>query len=468
MKKAYANLASNSIVFTIANLGSKLITIIMVPFYTYLLSTEEYGTIDLISTTSSMFLPIVFLSIADALLRYALDKRYDKKEIFSTALLIYFIGAIVVFPIIWLLRFFIPNVAQYLLLCVILLVFNGLTQIMSQFMRATGHSKAFAINGVLYTLTFVICNILMLVVFKTGVSGYIFSIIIADAVCIIFGAIITKVWKYITLKLKKTVLLMMLKYSIPLIPNALMWGIMDASDKFVIAYFLGVEANGVYAISKKLPTLIDTFHGIFHQAWQISAIEENDSSDVKGFSSKIYSFYYILMFIVVSLLLVVARPLLTVVLSEEYKVSWQYVPFLLISVVFSSLSGFLSAKFIAIEKTGIILKTTILGAVLNILFNFILIPTIGINGAAIATALSFLAVLTIREKTSIKGNMIEVNFSRWFIWLVIACEILAYYLLPMWWGMIINAVLFAILIFLTRGNTFPVLKIMIKKIFKKV
>ena len=188
----------------------------------------------------------------------------------------------------------------------------------------------------------------------------------------------------------------MITYSLPLIPNSLMWWVMDASDKFIITYFLGVNANGIYAISKKLPTIIDTFHSIFNQAWQISAIEEADSANSVEFTSNVYKIYTYLLFLIVSGLLVVSRIVVEYLLSSSYYESWKYIPFLLLSVSFSSLSGFLSANFIANEKTSIIFKTTLYGAVVNTILNFILIPFIGINGAAIATMASYYMVLIIR------------------------------------------------------------------------
>ena len=105
--------------------------------------------------------------------------------------------------------------------------------------------------------------------------------IASNMICVLVATLCSRMWKSITLKLYPKTLKVMLKYSIPLIPNALMWWIMDASDKLIITFYLGVGATGVFAIAKKLPTLIDTFHSIFNQAWQISAIQENDSSNVR-------------------------------------------------------------------------------------------------------------------------------------------------------------------------------------------
>lgn len=454
----YKKLINNSIVFTIANLGSKVLSFIMVPLYTYLLSTEEYGTIDVITTLNSLLLPVVFLSVSDAVLRYAMDKRYEKKNVLTTAFYIYIWGTLVLCCFLPFIGFFYPELSKYLMLFGLLFLGNGIMQVLNQFLRASNHVKAFAINGVLYTFVFAGLNIVFLMQFQLGIFGYLYSIILADVVCVLFAAFVAKVWRYIDLKPSKEMTKIMLKYSIPLIPNALMWWIMDASDKFVITYFLGVGANGLYAISKKLPTLIDTFHSIFNQAWQISAIQENEEPNSKDFTSRVYKVYFMCLFLVVSFLMIMARPLVIYILSDAYKATWRYIPFLLVSVAFSSLSGFLSSKLIASEQTNQIFKTTVIGAVVNTVLNFALIPKLGINGAGLATLIGFAVVLFIREHLLKRQNKIEIQFKRSILLGVVGMQIVVYYALPLWKSVAVMLILFGILLFVLRKPVFRFIK----------
>lgn len=66
-------LAKNTLLFTISSFGSKILAFLLVPFYTNILSTEEYGTVDLVTTTSSLLLFVVTLCIADAVMRFAIE-----------------------------------------------------------------------------------------------------------------------------------------------------------------------------------------------------------------------------------------------------------------------------------------------------------------------------------------------------------------------------------------------------------
>lgn len=462
MKKQYKNLVTNSIVFTIANFGSKVITFLMVPLYTYLLTPKDYGTIDLVTTISGLLIPLIFLCVSDAVLRYTMSNKYSNKDVLSISLKIYIAGLALFGIVLFIISLFKDiNSYKFYLFCIV--ATNGLLLIFNQFLRGIGKVKEFAINGTLYTLMFVLSNFLLLVILKVGKSGYFLSLILANIICILYAVLISKAYKYITIRTSRDIFLVMITYSLPLIPNSLMWWVMDASDKFIITYFLGVNANGIYAISKKLPTIIDTFHSIFNQAWQISAIEEVDSVNSVEFTSNVYKIYTYLLFLIVSGLLVISRIVVEYLLSNSYCESWKYIPFLLLSVCFSSLSGFLSANFIANEKTSIIFKTTLYGAVVNTILNFILIPFIGINGAAIATMASYYMVLIIRERLIRKNKGIEILFNRKFIFSLIGLQIIIYYMFPINIDFFANFILFLILIYSFRD----VIIVFFKKILRK-
>ena len=434
----YKKLASNTIVFSIASFGSRIISFVMVPLYSYLLTKEEYGTIDLVLTISSFLVPILFLSINDAVLRYVMDKSYDNKSVVSNSMIVLFCGAVVfLFGLPIITRIY-PQLSRYLFFLTLVLFSSELNTVFNALLRALGKVKMFAINGILHTLVFVGCNVLFLVGFHMKVEGYLLSQIISSGISFCFAFISCKSWNYIGFCYDKAVLRKILIYSVPLIPNAIMWWIMDVSDKFVVTFYLGVAANGLYAMAKKIPSIIDMFNGFFNQAWRLSAIEENDADYVKGFTSRVYEMYYLLHTLVIGLLLIVSKPFV-MILSESYRATWEYIPLLLISVSVSSLSAFLGSKFVANEKTMIIFRTTIIGAIVNTILNFALIPHFGLNGAGAATFVGFAVVLLVREKKLLVDNELDIAFRRWPLLTIIVVEIFFYYILPIWWTVIVNA-----------------------------
>ena len=86
MDNRYKYLIKNTGILTISSFSTKILTFLMVPLYTSVLTTEEYGTYDLAVSTVSLLIPILSVNIVDGVMRYSMDSRYDRADIFSIGL----------------------------------------------------------------------------------------------------------------------------------------------------------------------------------------------------------------------------------------------------------------------------------------------------------------------------------------------------------------------------------------------
>ena len=84
-----------------------------------------------------------------------------------------------------------------------------------------------------------------------------------------------KLWRYVRLSPNPDLRRQMLRYCIPLIPTAIFWWIMGVSDRYMVKWFLGGAANGIYAVAYKIPTILTILATVFMDAWQLSAITES-------------------------------------------------------------------------------------------------------------------------------------------------------------------------------------------------
>ena len=146
------------------------------------------------------------------------------------------------------------------------------------------------------------------------------------------------------------------------------------------------------------------FQGIFYNAWSISAIKEFDSDDTDGFIGTNYSVYSFVSLIVCSGLLIINQKLAAFLYKGDYFVAWKSVPFLLFGTVFSGISQFEGSLFAAMKKTKDVAKTTIVGAGVNTLCNFIFVYYIGSTGAALATCLGYFVTWALRTKHIKEGQ----------------------------------------------------------------
>ena len=393
----YKKLAINSVIFAAANFGSSVLRFIIVPFYTYYLTTEEYGTVDMVSTTVSLLLPVFVLSIQDAALRYSLKKEIDHSTVLMNCYFVWVLST-VIFSI----SYFVSHALNidvmlwgYFYAILASQAFYGILQ---NYTRGIGNSIGFAAAGLVNTIVLLGTNIILLAGLKMGIRGYLIALLFSYLVPSVFLLFINRnTYKFSISYIKTPVLKKMLRYSLPLIPTAMMWWVMNASDRYVITWFLGISATGIYAVSHKIPSVMHMVYTIFQQAWQVSAIEESDAKDRTVFYGQIYRIFCDGLIIAAAFIIIIIRPVISVVVETSYVSAWKYAPFLVISSVFSSLAGFLGINYIVSEHTLGAFITAAITAMINLVLNILFTPIIGMYGTALATLIGYFALWLIRS-----------------------------------------------------------------------
>lgn len=409
---SYKKLINNSLIFAIGTLGSRVISFLLVPLYTYYLSTSEYGTVDLTVTTVNMLLPIISVSAYEAVLRFTMDEDEDPSTILTNSISISLFGFIVALLFYPVLNYF--NVLNDSLLYLYAILFaQMLERTLAQYTRALGKIKAFAINGILLTFTTGIFNVLFLVYLQSGITGYYWAIILSFLFSSIFLLITTGSYKDLRVsKISKNSIQKLVNYAIPLIPNSLMWWLINASSRYFITWFVGLAANGLFAVASRIPSLLNILYQVFNQAWQLSAIEEFESDNKSEFYSKVFDNLSSLLFVGASGIIIFIKIIFEVTFAPEYFVAWKVAPFLLLGSVFSSFSSYLGTNYVAAKQTKGVLKTSIYGGIISILLNSLFIPTIGVIGAGISSMISFYVIFLIRYFDTRQFIKLDVNWYR--------------------------------------------------------
>ena len=398
----HKKLLSNTAILGAGTFTSKVLVFLLMPLYTALLSTEEFGTADILMQTSNLLIPLAALGISDGLFRFTLEANGDsRKQVFGNSLFIFAAGIIPLAVLIQLLRLFsIYN--GYIWLVMAYICFANIHSICANYLRACDKTKVFALQGIINTVFTIILNVLFLVVFDMGVTGYVLSVAVSDLTVTLGLIIFCKLYRDVDFKLDKKLVGSMLKFSIPYIPTTLMWMITSASDRFIVTAYAGTAENGLYAAAYKLPTLISLAGGVFIEAWQFSAVKDVNKEERAAFFGGVNRNYIGIMFMGTSLLVAMSKVLTVLLLDDAYYSSWQYVSVLGIAMVFSAFSAFMGSVYFLEKRSARSLFTAAFGAVLNIALNFLLIPKQGAMGAAIATAISYMAVYVIRAIDSRK------------------------------------------------------------------
>ena len=398
----YKRLASNAALISAGTVGSKLLVFLMVRFYTGYLSPADYGTADLITQTANLLIPVFSLGITDGVFRFSIERAAAKNEAFTIGFLAVTLGCAALGASVPLLEL-VPAVRGYAWLVVVFVAAACYHALCAQFVRAEGNTALFALQGLFNTALVVGLNVLFLAVFRLGIPGYVLSVAAANLLCTVFLVVKERLWRQIVFPPCRSLAQKMLRYSIPLIPTSVFWWITSVSDRYMVSAFLGSEANGIYSVSYKIPTILTILSSIFMDAWQLSAVAEAGSGQKAHvrFYSRVWSAFQAAMFACGAGVIALSQPAIRVLAAADYASAWVCIPVLSMAMVFAAFSSFMGSVYVVTQKSSLSFWTAMAGAALNIGLNLLLIPSpLGIQGAAIATFASYLLVFLIRARNA--------------------------------------------------------------------
>lgn len=414
----YKKLLSNTAILAIGTFASKVLVFLMMPLYTSILATDEFSVADLITQTANLLIPLACVGIVDGIFRFSLDNSEGNgKAVFSSGIAV-LIAATAVFSLI---AIFVDvagvsgQIGNYVWLIAFYVIAANFHSAAAQYIRAKGNTILFAVGGIAGTVLTVTFNVLFLVVFNMGILGYVLSVVVADIVVTIvlfFGA---KLYRDIDLRLvDKKIISAMLKYSIPMIPTTVFWWITNVSDRYMVSYMVSHEVNGLYSAAYKIPTLITLVCTVFIEAWQFSAVNENDDDERSEFFTKVFAAYQGILFMTTSALILFSKLATSVLLDKNYYESWIYIPVLSLAMTYSALVTFMGSVYLVRKKSIMSFVTAAVGATVNIVLNLLLIPKFenSAMGAAIATFLSYFVVMIIRSVNAKKYVKFHMGISK--------------------------------------------------------
>lgn len=418
----YKKLASNTIVLAVGQFGSKLLVVVLMRFYQSVLGQEGYGEIGTIIDTATLLISLATLSIGESVIRFGLDNAYDKSQVFSIGIKVTVLGSgfcYLIIPIIGGLVGILPEnnvitlLNEYSVITAVYVMTGSMKSTCALFVRSKGNVRLYAVDGIFTTIMNILFNLLFLLVFKMGNMGYLLSVICADVCSVLFLTYMGRLTKYFILfGVNKRLRRAMLRFAIPMIPTTVMWWIINVSDTFFVSEMLGFTQSGIYKAAYRLPNMIALLSGIFSQAWNMSAIKEKNSRTVANFYTNVFSAFQSFVFVVGAGMLLLIKPVISLICDTPFHIAYIYTPFLVMAVVYSCFVTFMGSVYVVSKQSKRSMVTTAVGAAVNIGLNALLIPLIGIHGAAIATCVSYLAVFYIRVVDTKKFVYMNVHLHK--------------------------------------------------------
>ena len=371
-QKKYSTLVSNTLLFAISNFSSKLLSFFIRPYLSYALDTPDImGVSSLLQQATNLLIPVVSLGVSYAVIRFGLDKNVNKSSVFvngGATISVGFLLLLLAMPLVRL----IPNAAEYLPYLYLCVLASCLRTLCTQFIRSRMLNRLVAIDGVLTTGALLAYYLVFLSWLKLGAAGFLLANACADLTSMVFVFFAGGCYKFCTPKaFDKKLWRDMLRYCLPMIPAAISFWIINASDMFFVQAMC------------------------------------EDYGDREVFFSKIFRIYASVLFCCVAGVIWLCRPMMHLFKAEYYD-GWIFVPFLTLCSMCTCLNQFLNSIYVVYKRSTGSLVTMLCGAVLNLILNYCFILAWGPWGVTPASFLGLLLVFLLRAYST--RGLLEVDF----------------------------------------------------------
>ena len=396
------DLFKNTFIIAIGKFSTQVLSYFLLPLYTSILSTSEYGTYDLLVTICIFVIPLVTIMMEESMFRFLIDEETleGKKKVMSTAciyaLMSTFLWCGLGYSILSIIGY------EYRTVFILYMISSILMKLTNGTSRGLSKIKIYSLSNVILSILTIGLNILFIAVFKWGVNGLLYSTVIANVLTCLFVVFKLKVYNYVKPKYyDKKRLKVMIKYSFPLVPNNISWYIINISDRIVVTSILGSSINGIYAMANKFPNIMNNFSSFFFTAFKENVAIAVKKDNYEKYYNEIYEIIHNA-FIAISLLIISILPFIfNIFIKKDYVAAYEYIPLLVIALYYGNMAGFYGTIFTAFKESKTIGKSTVCGAIVNLVVHLALIYFIGIYAAIISTLISNYAV-AIYRKTKLK------------------------------------------------------------------
>jgi O-antigen/teichoic acid export membrane protein len=412
-------LLKDSAIYTVPSIFSRGLSLILVPVYTRVMDPADYGSFDLLMIFASIINLTIALEISQGVARFYASESdpIKRKSYVSTA----FWFTLVCYTIFTLgILFLSPYISEMIMgrsgylsefqTGIIYIFFNGIFYFIQNQLRWEFRSRQYAILSFVMTFVTAATTIWLAYFLKWGFSGLMIGMLIGCS----FATLIGLFWLQNSLERRFNFsrLLEMLSFSTPLVFSGIAVFITQYIDRLMINYFLSIEQVGLYGIGYRLASVASIVMVGFQSALTpliYANLKNPDTPQQLERIFRIFIFFALLFFLVLTLFSIDILKLLTT--SEFYNASVVIV--YLVPAVFLANMYIFSPGISIAKKTHLIFWINIGGCSVNIFLNYLFIPILGINGAGLATCLSYVLIFWLYVKISQKFYLIPYN------WLII-------------------------------------------------
>jgi len=461
--KGSDRLLKGSIIYFIGMFISKGLSFLVLPLITIKLTTEQFGQFDLIQSIIILGVPILTLQSIEAVFKFLFNsKKSEYKRILTNLWVIIIVGSVIGFVLLHITNIFVK--IPYLNSFFLFYLSTVLLMMYQRIARSLGLSLQFAISGILNSVLLILILLISLLLLTPSTLGLLISYILASFLTIIYLELKTHALRTISFReINSKTILDLIKFGLPLVPSNISWYSVSLISKIVIISYLGISANGIYAVGLKFTAILSSLTDVFRLAWQESAIVSYEQDNRTKFYSAVFDNYIKVIGYIIFIFVLIIKLVYPYIIGPDFIDSVNYVPIQILAVAMSSIVGFYGVGYIASGDTKDAFFTTIIGAIISITLLFILINRLGLFAPAISSVIAYFVIWILRHFRM--KNIFEIILNKTTLIRLFLIGIVVFYSYYYTNDLIIVVILTLIVIFAIFDN-YPFMKGLLASIKK--
>ena len=386
-------------IYGLGDIAGRSISFLLIPLYTHYLQETEYGIMALAYVFIGFVNVLYIMGLNTAFIRFftAEKESEERKTIFSTTIIFLVCTSFLASFCLWFasspvasLLFRDATYASYIRMMACILFIDTVAQFPLLILRALEKSKHYAMITIIRFVVTVTLNLYFVLYLDKRVEGVLISNLLTSLIILLI--LLPIALGYLKRSFSFALMKKMLDFGLPLIPAVLCVLTIDLSDRYILEYYKGLDKVGVYSLGYRLGMIMTLFVSAFRIAWPPFLLSVAEQENAKEIYAKVMTYFLLAaltLFLGVTLYLNI---FLRLFVGKEYWEAEPIVPIVLLSYLFYGVYiNFIAGIYIT-KKTKPIPYITGLAAIVNIVFNLLLIPEFGMRGAAVATLLAYISM----------------------------------------------------------------------------
>ncbi|MBI1807867.1 MAG: polysaccharide biosynthesis C-terminal domain-containing protein [Ignavibacteria bacterium] len=437
-------LGTETAIYGISTIVGRFLNFLLVPFYTNVLAPGEYGIVAYIYSIIAFVTVIYSYGMESAYFKYSSTLEIGTpKQNFSTPFFSLLGSSIVFSLIITLLTSPLAqmlNISSHYETIVIyagwILAFDAMAIIPFAMLRMAHKPNVFAAIKFINIVINVGLNIVLLVVMRIGIVGVFISGLVASVVT--FLVLLPSIFRHLTKEFSTPLWKALLKFGLPYVPAGLASMVVQVIDRPILRALTNDATVGVYQANYRLGIFMMLVVSMYDYAWRpfyFSVVKEPNAKEI---FARVLTYFLLFMSGIFLALTLFVENLVNISIFGKHLIHPSYwsglniVPIVLLGYMFLGISTNLSAGMYIQKKTQYAPAITFIGALVNIVANYILIPSMGMLGAAWATLLAYFAMAVTLYFVVQSFYPVQYEFSRMIkILAAVAVVMVLYYSVPL-------------------------------------